>query len=68
MRLDPRTAERPDEPGVAPLKGDASAVAAGIRAMADAGADEVILVCDPITVSSVASLGRAIAAVRDGAG
>jgi probable F420-dependent oxidoreductase len=68
VRLDARTAERPNEPGVAPLEGDASAVAGGIRAMADAGADEVILVCDPITVSSVANLGRAIAAVRGGAG
>ena len=68
VRLDPRTAERPDEPGVAPLPGDPGAVATGIRAMADAGADEVILVCDPITVSSVAGLGPALAAVRERAG
>jgi probable F420-dependent oxidoreductase len=68
VRLDPRAAERPDEPGVVPLTGDTEAIADGIRSMADAGADEVILVCDPITAPSVAALGRALNALRGSPG
>jgi probable F420-dependent oxidoreductase len=60
VRLDGATAERPDEPGVKPLTGDVAAIGDGIYAMGDAGADEVILVCDPITASSVATLGEAL--------
>ena len=47
--------ERPDEPGVEAL--DPSDVPATLGAFADAGADEVILVCDPIIETSIRALG-----------
>jgi probable F420-dependent oxidoreductase len=50
-------AERPDEPGVIPLEGSADAIGAGLRKIAEAGADELILVLDPITERSVRALG-----------
>ena len=43
------SAERPDEAGVTPLDGSLDAIGAGLREIADAGADELILVLDPIT-------------------
>jgi len=64
VRLDDGTAERPDEPGVTPLRGSATEIAAGLRAMADAGANEVIVVCDPITESSIRTIGDALALLR----
>ena len=64
VRLDDRTAERPDEPGVPPLRGSVTEIAEGIRAMADAGAHEVIVVCDPITEASIRTLGDALSAAR----
>jgi probable F420-dependent oxidoreductase len=50
-------AERPDEPGVTPLEGSADAIGAGLRNIAEVGADELILVLDPITEESVRTLG-----------
>jgi probable F420-dependent oxidoreductase len=50
--------ERPDEPGVEPI--EPSQLAAELRAFADAGADEVILVCDPITERSIRELGNVV--------
>ena len=44
---------RPDEPGVTPLEGSLDEVGAGLRAIAEAGADELILVLDPITEASI---------------
>jgi hypothetical protein len=35
-----------------------------MRAMADAGADEVIIVCDPITEPSIAHLGEMLTILR----
>jgi probable F420-dependent oxidoreductase len=52
--------ERPDEPGVATIR--PSQVAASLGAFAHAGADEVILVCDPITEGSIRELGGALRA------
>ena len=63
VRLGPG-AERPDEPGVTPLTGSLDAIASGIRAFAEAGADEVIVVCDPITETSVRRLGSALSSAR----
>jgi probable F420-dependent oxidoreductase len=48
--------ERPDEPGIATIR--PAELAATLRAFADAGADEVILVCDPITEASIRDLGQ----------
>ena len=46
---------------VTPLQGPPRAIADGLRAMAEAGADEVIIVVDPITERSIHVLGEAIA-------
>jgi probable F420-dependent oxidoreductase len=48
--------ERPDEPGIATIQ--PSELPTTLRAFADAGADEVILVCDPITEVSIRDLGQ----------
>ena len=53
--------EVPDD--VVPLEGDANAIAGGLRALAEAGADEAILVVDPITERSIRLLGDALAAL-----
>ena len=50
--------ERPDEPGVEAL--DPAELSSALGTFADAGADEVILVCDPITQGSIRALGEAI--------
>ena len=57
-------AERRDEPGVTPLEGSADAIGAGLREIADAGADELILVLDPITEESVRTLGPIVHELR----
>jgi probable F420-dependent oxidoreductase len=64
VRLGDRAVERPDVPGVTPLAGSAPEIAAGLQAMGEAGADEVILVCDPITEDSIRTLGEVVARVR----
>ena len=64
VRLDEDTAERPDEPGVTALRGSSGALAEGLRAMGEAGADEVIVVCDPITEASIRTLGGVLGELR----
>jgi alkanesulfonate monooxygenase SsuD/methylene tetrahydromethanopterin reductase-like flavin-dependent oxidoreductase (luciferase family) len=64
VQLDPEAGERPIEAGVTPLGGSATEIANGLREMAAAGADEVILVCDPITEGSVRELGAVLTNVR----
>ena len=59
VRLAGGAAERPDDPAVTPLVGDAADAA--VRAFADAGAHEVIFVCDPITERSIAELAESLA-------
>jgi probable F420-dependent oxidoreductase len=58
------TKERPDEEGVTPLEGPLDEIGVGLRAMADAGADEVILVLDPITETSIRALGDVVRGLR----
>jgi probable F420-dependent oxidoreductase len=65
VQLGEGAAERPAESGVTPLEGPLADIADGLRAMATAGADEVILVCDPITEPSIRALGEAIEDIRD---
>ena len=48
--------ERPVPEGVTPLEGPTDRVAAGLRELADAGADEAILVLSPITERSIRDL------------
>jgi probable F420-dependent oxidoreductase len=52
--------ERPDESGVTPLHGSLDAIGTGLREIAAAGADELILVLDPITEGSVRALGMVV--------
>jgi len=60
VALDPSVGERPVDPAAPPVTGTPSRVAETIRAMSEAGADEVILVVDPITEGSIESLGEAL--------
>jgi alkanesulfonate monooxygenase SsuD/methylene tetrahydromethanopterin reductase-like flavin-dependent oxidoreductase (luciferase family) len=57
----PSAEERPDRWEAPPLTGSMDRIAAGLRDLADAGADEAILVLSPITERSVRDLGRALA-------
>jgi probable F420-dependent oxidoreductase len=64
VRVGGGAGERPASPDAPPLEGPADAVAARLRELADAGADEAILVADPITERSVRELGAVVAALR----
>ena len=59
--VDPAARERPIAEGVVPLDGPAGRIADELRAMAEAGADEVILVLSPITERSVRAIGEVLA-------
>jgi probable F420-dependent oxidoreductase len=56
----PEGGERPDHWEAPPLGGSVERIAAGIRELAEAGADEVILVVTPITEGSIRSLTEAL--------
>jgi probable F420-dependent oxidoreductase len=56
--LDRASKERPFSDDVPPLEGPPERVATALRDFAEAGADEVILVADPITEGSIAALGQ----------
>jgi probable F420-dependent oxidoreductase len=57
--------ERPVEEGVVALQGGMERIAEGLRELAEAGADEAVLVVDPISESSVRAL-REVLAILDG--
>jgi probable F420-dependent oxidoreductase len=59
VAVDGGTGERPVPDGLAPV--EAGAIAAHLRALAEAGADEAILVVDPIDERSIRALGAALA-------
>ncbi|HEX9124032.1 MAG TPA: LLM class flavin-dependent oxidoreductase [Actinomycetota bacterium] len=63
--LDRAAGERPLHEGLPPLEGSPEQIATGLREMAEAGADEVILVVDPIDGRSIRDLGEALA-ILDG--
>jgi probable F420-dependent oxidoreductase len=50
--------------GVAPIRGSTDEIAARVRELADAGADEVILVLSPITEASIRALADVVALLR----
>jgi len=56
--------ERRVEEGVTPLTGSDADVVTGLRAIAGSGADELILVADPITEGSIRRLGTILAGIR----
>jgi probable F420-dependent oxidoreductase len=60
VRLDASTGERPVSAQAPPLEGSPQQIAEALRGLAEAGADEAILVVDPITERSIAHLGEAI--------
>ena len=64
VRLDGDARGRPDEPGVSPLEGSLDEIGSGLRAIADAGADELILVLEPITEASIRALGEVVRTLR----
>lgn len=57
----PEAGERPDRWDAPPLTGSMDEIAAGLRDLAEAGADEAILVVTPITERSIRDLGEALA-------
>jgi probable F420-dependent oxidoreductase len=59
--LDRDATDRPREGGVTPLEGSMDRVAGGLRDMAEAAADEAILVLNPITERSIRTLGEVLA-------
>jgi probable F420-dependent oxidoreductase len=61
--LDREVGERPIPDGMAPVEGSAEEIAAHLRALAEAGADEAILVVSPIDERSIRTLGKALAAL-----
>jgi alkanesulfonate monooxygenase SsuD/methylene tetrahydromethanopterin reductase-like flavin-dependent oxidoreductase (luciferase family) len=61
--LDRAAGERPIAPDAPPLEGTADQIAAGLRELGEAGADEAILVVSPIDERAIPVLAEAIAAV-----
>jgi len=61
--LDGAAGERPIPDDCPPLEGSADAIAEGLRALAEAGADEAILVVSPITERSIRDLGETLASL-----
>jgi len=59
--LDRAAGDRPVEDGVTPLEGSPERIGAGLRELAEAGADEAILVASPITEGSIRALGEVVA-------
>ena len=63
--LDRAAGDRPLVDGVPPLEGSPDRIAAGLRELAEAGADEAIVVASPITEGSIRTLGEVLA-ILDG--
>jgi probable F420-dependent oxidoreductase len=59
--LDRERGERPLEDGVPPVEGGPAEVAKHLRELAEAGADEAILVASPIREESIRALGATLA-------
>ena len=63
--LDPAAGERPVTDDIVPIDGGSpERVAERLRALADAGAEEAVLVLSPITERSIRAMGEAIALLR----
>ena len=61
---DPHAGERTITLDAPPLDGGTDRITAGLREMADAGADELILVVNPITERSIRDLGAVVSLLR----
>jgi probable F420-dependent oxidoreductase len=64
VALDGATGERNWGEETPPVTGSAADVAAALRELADAGADEIIIVADPITEGSIRELGDVVGLLR----
>jgi probable F420-dependent oxidoreductase len=62
--LDGGDGERPSTPEVRALEGSSRQIAAGLHELAEAGADEVILVVSPISERSIRHLGAVVALLK----
>jgi len=63
--VDPAAGERPVTDDLVPIDGGSTdRVAERLRALADAGADEIILVLSPINERSIRAMGEALALLR----
>ena len=63
--LDRGAGERTLSQAVRPLEGSAEQVATGLRELADAGANEAILILSPINERSIRLIGDALAALDE---
>jgi probable F420-dependent oxidoreductase len=62
---DGASAVRPSTPDAPPpVTGSAAQIASGLRELHEAGADEIILVVDPITEDSIRRLGEVVGLIR----
>jgi len=61
--LDRAAGDRLVEDGVTPLEGSPERIGAGLKELAEAGADEAILVASPITERSIRALGDVVASL-----
>lgn len=66
VALDGAAGERADAPQSPPLRGSAHGIAASLHELAEAGADEAILVVDPISERSIGELAEVVALVKEG--
>jgi probable F420-dependent oxidoreductase len=66
VALDGAAGERADAPQAPPLRGSAHGIAASLHELAEAGADEAILVVDPISERSIGELAEVVALVKEG--
>ncbi len=60
VRLDGASRERPADPEAPAVSGSHERIAVALAAMHEAGADEVIVVADPITEASIDALGTVL--------
>ena len=66
VSLDERAGERRPLPDSPPVSGDPEVLARHLHGLAEAGADEAILVLDPITERSVRAMGQTLALLDGG--
>lgn len=63
VAIDGSTGERPSDPASPHVSGSPRQIATHLRALADAGADEAIVVADPITEDSIGWLAETLSAL-----
>ena len=64
MRTDPSSTERPLGTELPPVQGDAAEIVRQLATFAAAGADEIIVIANPINERSVREIGALLPALR----